>query len=242
MKKTTYLFAIALLISNFGFSQTRSSAIAIDTDEGSPISVTNRSGNFLIPVTHMRLMDVDKSVLKVNVELEKKKYLNYNYDLASVDDYDTKAYIRYNIFDDEIEFVKEESIYYLVKEVGRKIVFANTKSIYKVYDLKGDLSFFQVHLEGKNSLIAKQRVRYIDAKIAKSGYDRAKPADYKRVKDELYLAKANNQLTKIPNKKKEFYFIFGAQSDTMKSYMKANKLNHKNISDLKKIIQHYNTL
>ena len=64
------MFILVLLMSNFGFSQTRPSSVVVDTDQGDfgrTIPATNRSGNFLIPVTPIRLKDVDKSVLKENV-------------------------------------------------------------------------------------------------------------------------------------------------------------------------------
>ena len=245
MKKIAYLFVIMLLVSTDGFSQTRPSSIAVSTDEGSfgrTVPATNRSGNFLIPVTHLRLKSVDKSVLLENLELEKKKYLSYKYDLASVDNYDTKAYVRYNIYEDQIEFVKDESIYYLAKEVGRQVVFTESKFMYRVYEFENDLHFFRVYVDGKNSLIVKQRVRYIDAKVARSGYDTARPANYKRMKDELYLALDNKKLVKLSKKKKEFFKAFGDKADAIKSYVKENKLGYKSIKDLTKIVNYYNTL
>jgi hypothetical protein len=232
-----------------GFGQNnsgRSSATAVDINSGHfgrTVSVTNRPGNLLIPDTHLRLKIVDKSVLKESAELEKKKYLSYTYDLASVDNYDTKAYVRYNIFDDQMEFVKDESIYYLAKEVGRQVKFINTKDVYRVYEMKGELHFFKMYVSGENSLIAKQKIRYIDAKVATSGYDRARPANYKRLKDDIYLAKGNKELVELSGKKKkEFYKAFGDKEDQIKTYMKENKLGYKNVDDLEKIVTYYNSL
>ena len=45
--------------------------------------------------------------------------------------------------------------------------------MYRVYDFENDQHFFQVLVDGENSLIMKQRVRYIDAKVANTGYDTA---------------------------------------------------------------------
>ena len=112
--------------------------------------------------------------------------------------------------------------------------------MYKVYDFKGELHFLKVHLDGENSLLAKQRVRYIEAKVAKSGYDRARPANYKRLKDELYLI-LDNKLIKLSKKgKKDFYKLFGSKATVVKEYMKKNKLGYKSIEDLKKVLQYLN--
>lgn len=206
-------------------------------------SVTNRAGNELIPITHLRLKTIDKSLSEEDINLQKKKYLFYSYNEAAVDDYDTKAFVRYNIFDDEMEFVKDESIYYLAKEIGRKIRFINTNVTYKVFEFKGDLHFFKVYVEGKSSLIAKQKVRYIEEKVAKSGYDRARPEDYKRLKDEIYLAIDNKKMVKLSKKsKKEFFKSFGDKSSEIQKYVKKNKLGRKNVGDLEKIVAYYNTL
>lgn len=235
--------AVAIGFCSNGFAQSHA---AISTDDAHFGTVPGQGGNralFVIPDAHLRLKTIDKSVLKENVELEKKKYLTYTYELASVDDYDTKAYVRYNIFDDQIEFVKDKSIYYLAKEAGRKVHFINTKSSYKVYEMDGELHFFKVHLEGENSLVAKQRIRYIDAKVAKSGYDRSKPANYKRLKDELYLVIGEDKLVKLSKKnKKEFYKSFGDKATQIKAFMKEQKLGYKNAKDLTKIVQYFNTL
>lgn len=233
MKVKVCILALMALVSVDSFGQFG----------GRTESVTNRPGNSLIPVTHMRLKTVDKSVLEENVELEKKKYLFFNYNLAAVDDYDTKAYVRYNIYNDEMEFVKDKSIYYLAKEVGRRVVFAVPASIYKVYELNGELQFFKVLVEDKNSLIVKHRVRYVDAKVAKSGYDRAKPADYKRLKDEIYLVIGDKKMVKLSKKKKkEFFTSFGDKASEIKAYMKKNKLGYKSAEDLKKVVEYYNTI
>ena len=54
MKKLIFFLALCTLISNDIFGQFG----------GRTQSVTNRPGNFLIPVAHIRLKDVDKSVLE----------------------------------------------------------------------------------------------------------------------------------------------------------------------------------
>lgn len=247
MKRIILTFAFAVLVSINGFSQSQTRVQDIDAAGGGHFSgfgVVDNNGNrsvFVIPQIHLQLKDVDKSVLKGNIEMEKKKYLVYAYELASVDDYDTKAYVRYNIYEDQMEFVREKSIYYLTKEAGRKVLFKESNFSYKTFDYKGKLHFFRVHLEGKNSLIARQVVKYIEAKVAKSGYDKAREADFKRKKDEFYIS-FDKSVVKVPSRKKEFYSLFGNNSNTMKTYMKENKLSHKKVDDLKKIVTYSNTL
>lgn len=170
-----------------------------------------------------------------------KKYLSQDYKPALVDDFKEKAYLRYNLFKDEMEFVKDENIYYLKKDVGRTVLFSDG-TIYKVYGQKGKPHFFKVLSDGKNSLLARQSVRFIEAKEATSGYDVAKPADYKRRKDVLFITIDGQNLVEVPSKKKTFYTIFGDRTSDVKSFMKKNKLSYKKASDLKKVVQFLNGL
>lgn len=174
-------------------------------------------------------------------KIQYKKYLFQDYKPAYVDDFKERAFLRYNIFEDQMEFVKDDNIYYLKKETGRKIRFSDNTT-YEVYGLNGKPQFFLVHVEGKNSLLSRQIVRFIEAREATSGYDTGKPADFKRRKDELYMILSDKGLVKVPTKKKEFYKIFGANSAAVKSHMKKNKLGYKKAKDLIKVVQFLNNL
>lgn len=176
------------------------------------------------------------------IKLLQKKYLTHGYNASFIDEFKTTAYVRYNLFDDQMEFVKGENIYFLKKELNRKIRFTTLNITYKAYDLKGELHFFAVHVEGENSLLAKQSVRFVKPKKATTTYGKDKPADFKRNKDELYLAINNKKLIKIPTNKKKFYTVFGSKSSDIKSYMKKNKLSYKNFEDVKKAVFYFNTL
>lgn len=174
--------------------------------------------------------------------IQYKKYLTKDYKAAFVDDFNEQAFLRYNIHDDQMEFVKGNQIYYLKKELGRKVRFAD-KSVYQVFKQAGELHFFLVQEEGKNVLLTKQIVKYIDSEEPRSGYDRGIAADYRRKRDEFYIAtKARGVAVKLPTKKKKFLAVFGTKSSDIKSFMKKNRLGYKKAKDLKKIIAYYNTL
>ena len=173
--------------------------------------------------------------------IENKKYVSQDYKPAYVDNFQQRAFLRYNIYEDQMEFVKDDNIFYLQKDIDRVIKFAdNTK--YTVKEWKGNSQFFLIHEEGKNMLLAKQTVKFVPAEEPETGYDARKPADFKRRKDMLFLAKEGQELVEIPRKKKSFYGVFGDKASDIKSYVKKNKLGYKKAKDLKKIIAYYNTL
>lgn len=172
--------------------------------------------------------------------IQYKKYLTKDYKPAFVDDIKDQAFLRYNIYEDQMEFIKGNQIYYLKKDVGRTVRF--TKNLtYEVFEINGELRYFLVQTEGENILLTKQVVKYVDALEPNSGYDRGRPADYKRKKDEFYLS-TKNGITKLPTKKKKLLEFFGAKSSKIKTFLKKNRLGYKKAEDLKEIVNYYNTL
>ena len=171
-----------------------------------------------------------------------KKYLTSDYKPAKVDEIKGSAYLRYNIYQDEMEFVKDKQIYYLKKEKGRKICFPQQNTTYQLFEVNGNLKYFIVQNEGATILLTRQIIKFVEAREPQSSYQKGTPADYKRKSDEHFLALNNASIIKLPSKKKSFYNAFGSKASEIKDYMKKNKLGYKDLDDLKKIVHHFNTL
>lgn len=171
-----------------------------------------------------------------------KQYLTVAYNPALVDDFTTPAYLRYNLYNDQMEFVKNNNIFYLKKEKGRRVHFTTLNTTYKILELYGDLEFFLVQVEGKNSLLVKQESRFIEPRKANSNYAQDKKADFKRRKDVYYLAAENGTMVKLSTKKKDFASAFKGKEKEIKTFMKKNKLNPKKLGDMETAVKHYNTL
>jgi hypothetical protein len=171
-----------------------------------------------------------------------KQYLTVAYNPALVDEFTTPAYLRYNLYNDQMEFVKNENIYYLKKEKGRRVHFTTLNTTYKVFELYGDLEFFLVQVEAKSSLLVKQESRFIEPRKANSTYAQDKKADFKRRKDVYYLALNGGSLVKLSTKKKEFATAFKGKEKEMKAYIKKNKLNPKKLKDMEIAVTYFNTL
>jgi len=204
------------------------------TANGQQLINVNGVPQFLDPADSRDVPDGLKAI-------QYKKYLTKDYKPARVDDYKQKAFLRYNIYDDEMEFVKGNNIYYLKKDEGRKVRFDDNQK-FVIYSLNGETRYFLAHFDGKSKLLARQVVKFIEATKAESSYDRDEPADYKRKRDELYIALNGQELVKVPRKKKSFYALFGSKTSDIKKYMKENKLGYKKAKDLKKVVEFYDTL
>lgn len=174
--------------------------------------------------------------------LMQKKYLTISYNPCYVDDYKALGYVRYNLADDQMEFLKDNQIYYLKKELGKTIRFTTLNTTYKIYEFNGRLDYYLVINEGKSSLLVKQQIKFVEPKEPKTSYDEYKPADFMRVKDEFYFTINNKDLVKIPRKKKAFFALFNEKSDDIETFANKNKLSYKSLDDLEKIVAYFNTL
>jgi len=170
-----------------------------------------------------------------------KMYASVDYLAAMVGGINEPFFLRYNIYRDEMEFLKNGQTLYLRKNEKRGIIFSKSQENFRLFKLNNKLRYFMVHNIGDNLLLSRKLVEYQEAKLAASSYQKDKPADFKRKEDQIYI-RFNQTLVEVPRRKKKFNAIFGSQSSAIKKYVKSNKLNIKNIEDLKTIVQYYTKL
>lgn len=170
------------------------------------------------------------------------RFLTEDYQEAKVDALKNTFYFRYNIFEDEIEFIKDGKIYFLSKTENQIINFINLNRIFTVQKLDGKLQYLEINYKGKKSLYTKQRIEFKEGQVAKTQFETSKKAKFIQNKDINYITKNNDDLVKLPKGKKDFYAIFDNQSSIIKKYMKKEKLNRKKIKDVVRILKYYNSL
>lgn len=171
-----------------------------------------------------------------------KMYGTVAYLPAQVEGIKETFFLRHNMYRDEMEFSKNGQTLYLQKNDERKITFSESNEVYGLFKLEGKLRYFLIHNEGDNVLLSRKVVEYKEAKPAMSSYQKDRPADFKREDDELYLKTTNGNITEIPRSKKKFYALFGENVSKIKKYIKKNKLDIKDVKDLKGIIAYSNTI
>lgn len=175
-------------------------------------------------------------------KIKLKKYLTEGFKPASIEGNKSVFYLRYNLYEDQMEFTKEDQIYFMRKNLGDKIKFRTLNRTYVCKEFKGKPMYFLLNFESdKIGLLTKESVTYVKAKKAQTNYDEDKPADYKRQKDKYYLV-ISGELSKVPKKKKDFIALFQSKKAQIKQYMKSQNLSHKKISDLEKILIFNNKL
>lgn len=170
------------------------------------------------------------------------RFLTEGYQDANVNDLKDKFYFRYNIYEDEMEFVRDGTVYFLTKTENQLIKFLNSNRNFVVLNNENNLKYFEVNYKGKISLYTKQNVEFKEGRVAKTQFETAKESKFFRTKDTYYLSVNDGDLIELPKKEKDLLSLFGNKANEVKKKMKKEKLNRKNLNDIIKILEYYNTL
>ena len=164
-----------------------------------------------------------KCVLKDGSELKNRKY-------------------RYNIYFQQMQFAFEgDTLAFGVPEQLRKLCLDNKTFIYSEFidDENGKAnSYFQIIENGENKLLLKRTINYKFKNMSGTGL----PYDTFIRHISFYIQKGDNPAELLPNRKKSFVKLFDENQDKISIFIKKNRLNIRNIDDMKKIISYYNTL
>jgi hypothetical protein len=191
-----------------------------------------------------------KTLSKDN-SIEGYPYLNDEFVSGSIITVNNLKYIdiplRYNIYNDEIEFQKGDIVFvldnplnYVEITIGSQVfihsTFGNGASNNTV-----KYSYFEV-LNPKMELLLLKRfgVRF-NKSVPNKGYYEAKPAEFKLSPERFYLKFKNDAAQEVV-KLKTTLLLFGDKSKDVKVFIKKEKLKLRKETDLISIVEFYNSL
>jgi len=175
------------------------------------------------------------------IKILEKQYLNSRYQLAKIDEYKTNAHLRYNLYNDQMEFAKDGKIYYLRKEEGRTVQFKDSDFLYKVVKVDDQLKYMKVLKNGEYGLLVQQSKKFIKPKKRRTSYGYIIDPTFRRNNDEIYIKLYNDKVVEAPSRKSDFFELFGSKSEKIKSYMKSNDIGFRKLEDLQQIITYLNS-
>ncbi|MFK7782235.1 hypothetical protein [Psychroserpens sp.] len=158
--------------------------------------------------------------------------------------------VRYNAFNDVVEVKKDNGdLDALNKELtGITITLIKDKKSYRAYNYidsktgENKSGYFVIASNSPKPLLVKEKIVFKDKQKAKSGYDKARPAEYKR-KDDLYFTLNEKGIAiELPSNKKELAKTFPKHTKDVLSFIKANKIKTSKQNDLIRLLNYINTL
>lgn len=189
---------------------------------------------------------LDRKHLQMN-EIQGTPYLNVEYEtgtiLSDADILYRNVPLRYDCFNDILEFKRDNKTYYSdPKETVKRAEFGGKVFVYKVFEKEGgtDKSYFEELVKGKAALLIRYSVNFYEA-VPSNGIIDSKPARFGDLTETWFVSIDSLPAKKILNNKK-LAEILGDKKNEVETFISKEKLSVKKKDDLKKIITYYNTL
>lgn len=162
-------------------------------------------------------------------------------EIVTTDNFRYKGKMRYNIYDDEIEYLVNDDNFWISNPwVLDFITIDSITFIYCSADRqnKDEGTYYILLVKGDCKLLLKKGVILNDPVSAKPYVD-AKPAEFVTKRDTYYIILNNSEPEKITSKQK-LLKLLSVKGNNMRSYLKDISLNKE--KDLVKLVEYYNGL
>lgn len=235
-KKHIFIILLVFLAFNLNYAQ-----------EQGNINVSSQNFHTNVPASSLYAFDYSDKSIKGSVYIQ-ESFMPAR--LTTVDG--TKIYnLKYNAYNDEIEIQNEnQEPNALNKNIDNLLItFIADSKTYEAIDYLNDegnasRGYF-VHINDANNkyqLLIREAIKFVDRKPAKTGYDKSKPAEFKRLSDTYFVKNGNNPAVEFPKNKKDLSKIFPEKYDTISSFIKENRIKTSKEEDLVELFNYINTL
>lgn len=154
----------------------------------------------------------------------------------------TDVPLRFNIYNDNIEFKSEDKTLALENpNLFEFITIGQSKYVYLPYSVSKitKKGFFKVVEEGNATLLVKPKVVLYEA-IRPGPYQDAVPATFSRTGDEIYIQIGIHEPQLVANKK-SLEEIFSDKKDRIAGFLKGNKIKVSSVDSVLKVVKFYNS-
>ncbi|WP_323789297.1 hypothetical protein [Psychroserpens sp.] len=158
--------------------------------------------------------------------------------------------LRYNAVSDEIEVQTDKSTIQAINKniKGVTITFLKDDKTYQAINYidsdgsaKRGYFIYLTNTNDSNPLLLKESIKFLERQPAKSSYQEAKPAEFKRQDDKYYIMLKNETAVELPSKKKEIANLFPEHSKDILDFIKSNSIKTSKQEDLIQLARYINT-
>ena len=173
-------------------------------------------------------------------------YLNDEFEMGRAVTHANVVYenvrLNLNVFNNEIHYVDVDGKTFAIPnpDYFDYVIIGDTKIKYLPYLLnkKTDKGFFKIVDEGKATLLLKPRINFEEA-TEPGAYSEAKPANFKRMSDQIYIMNNNSPALEITGKK-DLLEVFSDQSNAIDAFIREKKIKVSKPEDIQKVVSFYN--
>ena len=193
---------------------------------------------------------------QINARVNGSPYITDEYIPARISTFDNKIFsVKYDAVLDEI-IVKNDSgnesqVFALPKNGRRDILITlmSENKTYQIFDYINENSektsgFFVIvnNPIASVKILKKEIIKFYEERVATSGYDKSRPAEYRRINDSYFIKINDDPAIEFSTNKKDFAKLFPKHEKQVLSYIKSEKINLKEELDLKKLALFLNQL
>jgi len=175
-------------------------------------------------------------------------YTNETFEVVTIKRFNNAIYsARYDANLGEMQIKRDNDTIVLNNSENFEITFALSRKVYKTHSYTnkdGSLKrgFLVVLREADSLAVLKEEViKFYEEKPATGGYDKAKPAEFRKLSD-VYYIRLDDKVSLLPQKRKDFLKLFPEHSNKLKVFIKKNKISLKKDDDLITLFKYIETL
>ncbi len=154
------------------------------------------------------------------------------------------AQVRYNIFNDALEYTDNSNLYEIVKTPTTHVRIDNDYFYYCTFrDERGFNNhgyFVLIELTEQYRIYKKYDLKVTEPKSMDADTGTTQVGKIKTI--ETYYLEENGTVIDLPTKKKDLLAVFSDKKDELKEYIKKEKIKIKKKDDLIKLVAKYNAL
>ena len=169
-------------------------------------------------------------------------YVHAMFGQASVAKLNIKAFMRYNAYKDEFEFITPKNDTLILDKIEDfdQIVFTGFNKQYDLLAYTEDKKLvygYLVRVQETNGLVLykKERITFIEAKPAKTSLEVNMPAKYTRRGDSFFVRTKDGMTTEFPDSKKALVKVYPAHKDKIEAFLKNAKIDFDLESDVLRV-------
>lgn len=152
--------------------------------------------------------------------------------------------LRYNAYEDEMEFKNGSELFYTNKENNLKIQFPDLKKTYEsltyTYDGKTKSGYLVLLVENpKFSLYKREKMELLRGEKSPNAYGKD-ANDYYAKETDLYLIAKDKKFSKFPKNTSEASGFFSIDKKELETFVKSNKINFNKEPDMIKLVEFVN--
>ncbi|AYO58550.1 hypothetical protein CO230_10750 [Chryseobacterium sp. 6424] len=152
--------------------------------------------------------------------------------------------LRYNAYEDEMEFEDASEIYYANKQEGLKIVFTDNKKTYQILnyslDNKHKFGYLVLLYEHPNiSLFKREKVELLKGEKSPSAFGKD-ANDYYAQQRDVYIIRKGTTYFKFPKNGRDFVKILSVDKSSFENFLETNKLSFSREEDIIEMMEYIN--